>query len=507
MFGGGFTNNFGSVDPENVETINSINEEIKVLKDELGDIDVLNKDAIKANQDATKALEKRRDAILGVTKAKRSEMAALQGSISFLKTQVSKLEDVRNKTAKTGEEYDSFTGKINVLKQQIGELDGTYEKWLNSLDEPIDSVALDDIFSKDPEDINFAFVDLDEQELLDESNKILDEMTRAWVLGQENLVDATADAFQRIADIYGIDLTNFRELLKLKQDADETDKAYGIRKTRAYADAIGEIGLGVISAISQAQAARTQQEINNLQTEKDVSLAFAGDSAAAKGAIEERYAKKVRQIKVKEFKKDRADAKTSIAINTAVGIVKTFAELGWPAGIAGAAVLAALGITQVALVNSQPVPQFQDGVENFSGGKAIINDQKGSKYREIVQTPDGRFHKPKGRNLLVDLPTGSNVLSASDSIAFEKNLNGVLGENGINGYGGAVYRNMSSSNVVVNSNAISRIEMEAIMQKTLGNLNVNHVSYDKRGVSSYTIKQHSKRISLNNQVEFKSKRI
>ncbi|HFK6541935.1 TPA: phage tail tape measure protein, partial [Listeria monocytogenes] len=50
------------------------------------------------------------------------------------------------------------------------------------------------------------------------------------------------------------------------------------------------------------------------------------------------------------------------------------------------------------------------GTNNHKGGPALVNDAKGSNYEEMITTPDGKSFVPKGRNVLLNLPRGSEVL-------------------------------------------------------------------------------------------------
>lgn len=60
------------------------------------------------------------------------------------------------------------------------------------------------------------------------------------------------------------------------------------------------------------------------------------------------------------------------------------------------------------------VPQYARGTEGHpADGPAIVNDQKGSKYQEIIQNPDGSTFMAKGRNALVWLKKGAKVLNAT----------------------------------------------------------------------------------------------
>ena len=59
-----------------------------------------------------------------------------------------------------------------------------------------------------------------------------------------------------------------------------------------------------------------------------------------------------------------------------------------------------------------PIPNAK-GTNFHPGGSALVNDQKGSVYEELIQLPNGRSFIPKGRNVVLDLPKGSKVLNAT----------------------------------------------------------------------------------------------
>lgn len=53
------------------------------------------------------------------------------------------------------------------------------------------------------------------------------------------------------------------------------------------------------------------------------------------------------------------------------------------------------------------------GTSYFGGGPALVNDQPGSSFRELVQYPNGTLFIPHGRNVPIDnLPRGSKVFNA-----------------------------------------------------------------------------------------------
>ncbi|TWT12079.1 hypothetical protein [Streptococcus sp. sy004] len=58
---------------------------------------------------------------------------------------------------------------------------------------------------------------------------------------------------------------------------------------------------------------------------------------------------------------------------------------------------------------------FAKGTANHPGGLSLVNDQKGSLYKELITLPSGQSFIPEGRDVLMDLPKGSKVLPAKQT--------------------------------------------------------------------------------------------
>ncbi|HEM5318592.1 TPA: phage tail tape measure protein [Streptococcus suis] len=58
---------------------------------------------------------------------------------------------------------------------------------------------------------------------------------------------------------------------------------------------------------------------------------------------------------------------------------------------------------------------YAQGTNFHPGGLAMVNDQKGPLYKELVTLPSGESFIPEGRNVVLPLPRGSKVLKASDT--------------------------------------------------------------------------------------------
>ena len=65
---------------------------------------------------------------------------------------------------------------------------------------------------------------------------------------------------------------------------------------------------------------------------------------------------------------------------------------------------------------------FKDGTDYHEGGLAMVNDQSGTLYKEMVTLPDGSSFIPQGRNVILDLPRGSKVMRAGLTKNFMREL-------------------------------------------------------------------------------------
>ena len=117
----------------------------------------------------------------------------------------------------------------------------------------------------------------------------------------------------------------------------------------------------ISGAIFSADSQRRQEELAALQGQQEEELRLAGDNEQKKDLIKQKYALKEREIKRRQAEADKRKAILDATVNTAVAVIKTFATLGFPAGIVGAAIVAALGAAQIALIAAQPIPKFAKG--------------------------------------------------------------------------------------------------------------------------------------------------
>jgi tape measure domain-containing protein len=255
---------------------------------------------------------------------------------------------------------------------------------------------------------------------------------------------------------------------------------------------IGDVFQDVMNMMMEASNRRFAAEKQKLQEETEIALAFAGDSDSARAEIERQAEKRRKEIAAREFKAKKKQAIFNIAIDTAQAIISIWAQVpkvdfGVSAGLLSAFV-GALGAAQIAMVQSQEVPAFKDGGVH-DGGLMLVNDAKGSNFRETIKTPDGKLYQPKGRNVLMNAPKGTEIFTPDQ---WQKNLDSMLMSNNIS---------YAQPNINVNGGGITDAQVNKIVS-TIQNKQEYHQTFDRNGIKNYISNGHTQKEILNNQVTF-----
>ena len=243
-------------------------------------------------------------------------------------------------------------------------------------------------------------------------------------------------------------------------------------------NAIAESAQEMFNFISNASQANFDAEYARLESQKDVALKFAGDSATSKKKIEEEYDKKRKEIQNRENKAKQKQAIFNIAIDTAQAIVGLWAKPGFPQAIPLAIAVGALGAAQIGMVAAQKIPQYFDGGVH-GGGLAMINDAGGSNYVETVVTPDGKVQQFKGRDVITDLPKGTEIFTPEQWQ--QKELEYMLNSRGV------MLNNQASKGFTAE-------QMDAILAKHFGKIQTNTTVFDKKGIMQWSEIQGNKTI-------------
>lgn len=140
------------------------------------------------------------------------------------------------------------------------------------------------------------------------------------------------------------------------------DKEAAIQRT--YDLAI-ELGTMLLENALMTREVDTQSISDKYERE----LELAGDNDKAKAEIEKRREDELKRAEEKNKQIQKQNAIRKIGIDTAVAIIKTFAEFGYPAGIIPAALMGGIGIVQAAIVR-----KYKKGEVNIDGPGTSTSD-------------------------------------------------------------------------------------------------------------------------------------
>jgi hypothetical protein len=243
-------------------------------------------------------------------------------------------------------------------------------------------------------------------------------------------------------------------------------------------NAIAESAQEMFNFIANASQQNFDAEYARLESQKDIALKFAGDSTSGKKKIEEDYEKKRKEIQNRENKAKQKQALFNTAIDLAQAIVASF--IRDPTGIT-AAIIAGIGAVQIGFIAAQKIPQYFDG-GTHGGGLAMINDAGGSNYVETVVTPDGKVQQFQGRNVITDLPNGTEIFTPEQWQ--QKELEYMINSKGI------TMNNQSSG--------MTAKQMDKVLSKHFSKIQTNHTVFDKKGISQWSTYNGNKTIRNEN---------
>lgn len=278
---------------------------------------------------------------------------------------------------------------------------------------------------------------------------------------------------------------------KLMAQAETTEEKFAVAFT-----AISEVAQEAFAFINQASAASFQAQYADLEQRQQIALKYAGESQAAQDEINRQYEERRKEIKRKELQAQKEQAIFNAIINTAQGVTAALAQANIPLSI----IIGALGAAQIAFIAGQQIPAYKMGTDNHGGGLMMVNDASGSNYREMVQTPDGQSFIPQGRNVLMNAPKGTKVLTADKTM---RELNEMLMTNDIAPFADVLMRDRFGG-VVINQSGggITKDDLDSVMAKYQNRKTFN-LNLDKRGINSYWTGKDTLKRELDNSIKIK----
>jgi hypothetical protein len=146
--------------------------------------------------------------------------------------------------------------------------------------------------------------------------------------------------------------------------------------------------LEVFNAIVEFQKQASENRIASIEQVRDTEIAAINESTDFESSkIRQREAAQLRadraivQEKQKQAKRDKAQALFQAGIDLAVSIVKTGAQLGYPAAIPFQVAAGIIGGIQIAAIAAKPLPKFKKGGivggQSHDAGGTMIEAEKG----------------------------------------------------------------------------------------------------------------------------------
>lgn len=312
---------------------------------------------------------------------------------------------------------------------------------------------------------NFALIDKNIEklkELKDATKEYLDSFTGEF-FSNAGFGETYETFFKKIDDGTGKMTTKFKQLLE----------GAGADKWKVYFNSIAQTAQETFNFISEASQKNFDAENERLQSQYDVALKFAGDNKEAQEKLAEDLEKRKKEIANREAKAKKQQALFNIAIDTAQAVVEALPNYVL------AAIIAGIGLVQLAAVSAQEIPQYWMGGTHDKGGLMMVNDGKGTNWKETYVTPDGNIHKPQTRNAIIDAPAGTKIYTHDQWMDWERDqLMPMLRGNNIMPY---------QSNQV--DSGISKDDLYEVMNSTLGGQVIERSNLDANGFSKYTIKR------------------
>lgn len=410
----------------------------------------------------TNTEEKKKNTKATTDNAKAKEKNAKIFTEDWFKQEISRLQKQRNAVADTTQEYSDFTTQIQVLEMLLDRLQGKEAPELGLKEEQI--------------------------KILEDGIKKMQDFEEATASTGETVKKVMSSYEKSFLDAFGASAGLSETFKMLNGDIEgfgENARTTALAMTESFQEAF--------NFISQFSKKNREEERLAIQQDAEIAIAFAGGEQTAIDEINRQKEEKLKESRRKEFKAKKEMAKINIAIDTAQAIMATYGQAGFFGGLAGAIALAVIGAAQIALVNSQEIPEFwQGGITE--GGVIKMNDDpkgvKGSNYKEVAVTPQGKIFKPQGKNVYADLPKGTEIFKnydAFESSKFNQSLVSVMNNSGIQ-------MSEQKQQVVIfdTQKIVDAIESKSEYQPII----------DKNGFDQYVKRGNTVYQTLNKQVSF-----
>jgi hypothetical protein len=257
-----------------------------------------------------------------------------------------------------------------------------------------------------------------------------------------------------------------------------------------YGQEVTDLSQELINTLAEISNQRFETQLANLEKERDIAIAFAGESTMAREELEEQYNERKRKLQREQAQQQKKLAVFNILINTAQGVVSALAST--PPNVPLSIAIGVIGALQAGIVSNQQIPQFAKGTDGAPEGWAITQE----KGREIITDKSGKVKSlgnDKGAQYTY-LNKGDKVFTNADTEAmmFNSNLNNMLLGNGIT---------MPKVDVSISTQAIEN-KLDNLTS-VIANKEGLTIVRDERGERKFLRKQAETKELLNNVLTYK----
>ena len=299
------------------------------------------------------------------------------------------------------------------------------------------------------------------------------------------------DANQVLIDDYNRMMSE-KEIARQKEIQAEKEKAEEQKRlqeavTAAAIDAARVLTDTLFTIGEQNRQATFDAEIEQLNRLRENELANKNLTEAQRAQIEKRYAQEEAKLKRQAWEQQKQADIAQAIINTALAVTKSFATLGYPAGIPGAIAAGIQGAAQIAVISNTKPPKFADGTEFLVGagtGRSDNNIAYLSHGERVVPAAVNSDYFPALsaiHNREVEPTFANNILTALANGTFEL---------------ASQYQSAQGSS----KKSLDYDKLGKVLERNKSNVNIN---IDENGFNKYVEKMHSRTEFRNSKMRIK----
>lgn len=407
-------------------------------------------------------------------------------------SQTKKVEEASKSLNSADNQYSDTLDKVAEKEQKAAEAlkkrEEAFKKFSKEWDDFQRQKAIDDAYNESREKRSFEnflksrVIDEEKQkslqEVIDKQTELTD-VQKAQIKIDQDLQKISKDLFEEDQKLADRELENLKDHNEEVLRQEESLKQKRLKIAEEVAQGLSRI----TTFIFDNQQIQRENELNKIQEWEDEQVRLAGDNENAKLRIQEQADAQRAEIKKKQARANKAEALFQIAIDTAAAIVKSVLESPLTFGMPFAAVAAAVGAAQAAVVASRPLPQFAKGTNDSPEGFAEV----GERGRELIRDGrTGQWSLTPDKSTVTYLSKHSQVIPNAQTEQILKADPNIMADN-----------YLKNKIIEVKAPQIDYTKIGEAVGKELKNIPINMTNFDERGVTNYVVKRSVRLQRLN----------